>query len=108
MNIWLEIAIAFVASSGFWALITNLINRKSASTKMLIGLGHDRIISLGMSYIDRGWITEEEYDNLINYLYMPYAKLGGNGTAERVMKGVEKLPIRKSQYLLEDDKEDRL
>lgn len=106
MNIWVEIAIAFIASSGFWALITNLINRRSASTKMLIGLGHDRIISLGMSYIDRGWITEEEYDNLINYLYTPYAKLGGNGTAERVMKGVEKLPIRKSQYWPGDEKED--
>lgn len=106
MNIWLEIAIAFVASSGFWAFVTHLINRRSASTKMLIGLGHDRIIDLGMRYIDRGWITEEEYDNLVNYLYMPYAKLGGNGTAERVMKGVEKLPIRKSQYWFEDDKQE--
>lgn len=105
MNIWLEILIAFVASSGFWALITNLINRKSASTKMLIGLGHDRIIALGMSYIERGWVTEEEYDNLVNYLYTPYAKLGGNGTAERVMKGVEKLPIRKSQYWSESDED---
>lgn len=29
---------------------------------MLIGLAHDRIVYLGMSYIDRGWITQDEYE----------------------------------------------
>ena len=65
---------------------------------MLIGLGHDRIMFLGMTYIDRGYITKDEYENL----YKPYEKLGGNGSAKRIMAEVDKLPIRKGRL-----KEDR-
>lgn len=83
-----------IASSGFWALIERRRTSKSAETKMLIGLGHDRIISLGLEYIRRGDITEDEYDNLYNYLYKPYVEMGGNGTAERIMNEVQKLPIK--------------
>ena len=54
----------------------------------------DRIMYLGMRYIDRGWITQDEYENLNTYLYEPYKKLGGNGSALRVMQEVNKLPIR--------------
>jgi hypothetical protein len=67
---------------------------------MLIGLGHDRICHLGMCYIHRkdsngeAYITKDEYENLYEYLYKPYLKLGGNGSAERIMDEVKKLPIR--------------
>ena len=54
---------------------------------MLIGLAHDRIIYLGMSYIERGWITQDEYENLHDYLYKPYEEMGGNGSAKKVMQG---------------------
>ena len=37
---------------------------------------------------------ESEYDNLYNYLYKPYKSLGGNGSAERIMEEVKKLPIK--------------
>jgi hypothetical protein len=69
---------------------------------MIIGLGHDRIVQLGMFYLERkddngqAWITRDEYENLHDYLYVPYAKLGGDGSAERVMNEVKKLPIRSS------------
>lgn len=53
---------------------------------------------LGMSYIDRGWITQDEYENLHDYLYKPYEKMGGNGSAKKVMSEVNKLPIHKSTY----------
>ena len=69
---------------------------------MLIGLAHDRILYLGMQYIERGYITQDEYENLYEYLYKPYEKLGGNGSAKRVMTEVNKLPIRKSTYIRED------
>lgn len=46
-----------------------------------------------MSYVDRGWITKDEYEDFFKYLYEPYAKFGGNGLAERVMLEVAKLPI---------------
>lgn len=53
---------------------------------------------LGMRYIDRGWITQDEYENLNTYLYEPYMKLGGNGSALRVMQEVNKLPIRNQGF----------
>ena len=43
-----------LASSGFWALAQKLMERKDVKTQMLIGLAHDRIIWLGMQYIERG------------------------------------------------------
>lgn len=68
-----------------------------ASGRMLRGIGHDRIIWLGSSYIQRGSITKDEYENLHDYLWQPYRDLGGNGTAERVMKEIEKLPLTKME-----------
>jgi len=67
-------------------------------TQMLIGLAHDRIIYLGMAYIERGYITQDEYENLYEYLYKPYEKLGGNGSAKRIMTEVDQLAIHKSTY----------
>ena len=108
---WLQMVLtifgAVLASSGFWAFILEKDKRKAAEsnqntneTKMLIGLAHDRIIYLGMVYIERGYITQDEYENLYEYLYKPYEKLGGNGSAKRIMTEVNKLPIHKSTYTL--------
>ena len=89
---------AIFASTGFWAFITYLVQRKDtkdcAESQMLKGLGHDRICYLGESYINRGYITKEEYENFHDYLYLPYKKLGGNGTAEKIVKDVNNLPLR--------------
>jgi len=95
---WLQIVLTILssvlASSGLWAFLTTRFDLHSAEKEMLIGLGHDRIMYLGMRYIERGWITQDEYENLNTYLYEPYKKLGGNGSANRVMQEVNKLPIR--------------
>ena len=86
---------AVLASSGFWALMQKLTDKKDAKTQMLIGLAHDRILYLGMSYVQRGYITKDEYENLYDYLYKPYLKMGGNGSAKRVMGEVDKLQLHK-------------
>lgn len=103
MEPWIQMIITIVcsviASSGFWAYITKYADRKDVKTEMLIGLGHDRIIYLGLCYIERGWITQDEYENLNDYLYKPYLKMGANGSAKRVMLEVDKLPIRKSRHI---------
>ena len=95
---YLQLAITVIcsvaASSGFWAFFQSRRDKKDASKDMLMGLGHDRIIFLGMTYIERGWISKDEFENLSKYLYKPYRALGGNGTAERIMKEVEKLPLK--------------
>jgi hypothetical protein len=85
---------AIFASTGFWTYINYLTQRKDTKSQMLKGLGHDRICCLGESYIKRGYITKDEYENLHDYLYLPYKKLGGNGTAEKIVKDVSNLPLR--------------
>lgn len=98
MEQWTQTLVTVVctllASSGFWAFITAIRDKKSAKSKMLLGLGHDRIILLGREYIKQGWVSKDDYENLHDYLYVPYRNMGGNGTAERVMREVEKLPIK--------------
>ena len=89
---------AVIASSGFWTYVQARRDKKDVKTQMLIGLAHDRIIALGMQYIERGWITQDEYENLDVYLYKPYEEMGGNGSAKRVMEEVNRLPIHKSTY----------
>ena len=89
-----------IASSGFWAYITKRLEKKDVRTQMLIGLGHDRIVYLGMVYIERGYITQDEYENLYEYLYKPYEQMGGNGSAKRIMDEVSHLPIWNSNTIL--------
>ena len=90
-----SVLIALISSTGLWSFIANRRNKHDAKTRLLIGLAHDRIIYLGTTYIDRGYITTDEYENLHDYLYAPYAENGGNGSAKRVMDQVKSLPIKK-------------
>lgn len=94
-GVLLPIVLAMLASNGLWALIGKLQEKNNVERKMLVGLAHDRIIHLGMVYVTRGYITQDEYENLNDYLYQPYEKMGGNGSAKRVMEEVRKLPIKR-------------
>lgn len=100
MEFWIQIiasiVISAIASSGLWAFIQKKMDKKDAKTQLLVGIAHDRIICLGMTYIERGHITQDEYENLIRYLYEPYAALVENGSAKRIINEVNKLPIHKS------------
>lgn len=106
MEPWINTAVAIVtsiiASSGFWVYLHKRTEKNDSTTQMLIGLGHDRIIYLGLKYVERGIITQDEYENLYQYLYLPYKKLGGNGSADRIMHEVEKIPIVKGYIRKED------
>ena len=101
MSPWIEtlvtIFIAVIASSGFWTFMVKKMDKKDVTREMLVGLAHDRIMYLGLCYIERGWISRDEYENLYEYLYKPYQKLNGNGSAKRIMEEVNKLPIK--QYI---------
>lgn len=92
------IIIAVFASTGLWSFISMVVQRymekKSDYALMMRGLGHDRICYLGEYYIKRGCITRDEYENLLDYLYIPYKNLGGNGTAEKVINEVKQLPLK--------------
>lgn len=87
-----------IGSTGFWGYIQSRDKRRNAYLQLLLGLAHERIIFQGMSYVDRGWITKDEYEDFIKYLYHPYSECGGNGLAERVMQEISKLPMRGSNH----------
>lgn len=111
MEQWVQIVVtvicSVIASSGFWAYVMKKSSKNDITEEfagqikqinlmkdMLIGLGHDRIVTLGEFYIKRGYITSDEYENLNDYLYEPYDGIGGNGSASRIMKRVKNLPFK--------------
>lgn len=93
MQIIVTILCSIFASTGFWSFLQTRDNKQSNQTKLVLGLAHDRIMYLGNKYIAQGHVTVDEYENLNKYLYEPYKLNGGNGSAERIMKEVDKLPI---------------
>ena len=95
VEIIITVVCSVIASSGFWTFVSKRRDNNNAEAKMLLGLGHVKIIETCEKYIVRGYIRQDEYDSLYNYLYLPYKELGGNGTAERMVNEVKKLPIRK-------------
>lgn len=70
MESWIQVALtvfsSVLASSGLWTYLQRRNEQK-----------------------------QDEYENLRVYLYEPYAKLGGNGSAKRIMQEVDRLPIHK-------------
>lgn len=89
----LTVLVTLLGSAGFWGFLDSRRAKKNANTRLLVGMAHDRIVYLGMKYIERGYITRDEYENLNDYLYEPYAAAGGNGSAKRVMEEVHKIPL---------------
>lgn len=94
---WLQVIATIlgsvIASSGFWAFMTSRAAKKDTQNDLLLGLAHDRIMYLCQKYIQRGWVTVDEHENLTRYLYGPYKSRGGNGTAEQLVNQVNKLPM---------------
>lgn len=81
-------------STGFWVYLKNRYKHLDARLALIMGLAHDRIVTLGISYIEKGYVTKDEYEDLIKYFWEPYRDLEGNGTAERIMKMVQTLPLK--------------
>jgi len=90
-----------VASVGLCAYILDRHDRKHRDddkAEMVMGLGHDRIVNICEQSIKRGWISSDEYDNVKNWLFGPYQKMGGNGKAKRLMAIVDNLPMKVVEY----------
>lgn len=89
----LTIITALLTSSGLWAFLGSRLERNNAERELIIGIGHIELVFFGMQFIERGWITRDEYETMQD-LYKPYVKLGGNGSGTKIMKEIENLPIR--------------
>lgn len=98
MESWISMTVAIfasvMASSGFWAYIHSRTGKLSATNQLLLGLAHERIVHVGAKYVQRGWITYDEYEDFIKYLYNPYSSFGGNGMVDKVKDEVSKLPLK--------------
>lgn len=95
----IEIIIALIAavfgSTGFWSWLNTRSRKKSNEARLIMGLAYSEIIRRSETYIQRGFIATDEYNELSHYLYDPYKAMGGNGTAEKLIEEVKKLPTRK-------------
>lgn len=93
-----------LGSSGITAIILAVLQRRwskadkadekqDAIISGLKVLTVDRVRYLGKNYIERGWITLWEKENLKD-MYVAYKALGGNGHLDTVIKEIERLDIR--------------
>lgn len=98
----LTILVTTISSGGVWAFLGSWIDKRhthsDARTKLLLAIGQYRISYLADWYIGRGWITKDEYEDLIENMYAPYIVLGGNGTTKKLVRDVMDLPIRPSTH----------
>ena len=108
-----QIIIAIFTSNALFAFIQFLISRhdkkkaaeneaETAQSRMILGLGHDRILFLTDKYVRRGGITLKEKRNL-EYLYQPYRALNGNGDCEIGYNACAKLPVISDETALDKD-----
>lgn len=93
IDIVVPLVVAVFASGGFWGYIQRQSDKNSSVTQLTLGLAHNEIVKQGLIYIERGWISKDEYEDFTKYLYKPYATFGGNGLAEKIFKEVTDLPL---------------
>lgn len=93
-SVVVPIIVALLGSS-LWAGVIDLIKDKhkklTNDQRMILGLGHCLLYDRLEYYIEKGYITVEQMEDL-DYLYTPYRLMGGNGTCERLYEEVCKLP----------------
>lgn len=104
MDPWMQLTAVFVsgvfASSGFWAFVASRRKTQDANVRLLLGLAYDKIASLGIHYINQGYISQDDYNDFRKYLWEPYKDFGGNGTADQIMNQISNLPFRSpSRYV---------
>lgn len=103
LNDFLSIFGGFLAGSGgFWVYLTRRQKKRGAIDSLIMGLAHDKIVYLGMKYIEKGFVTKDEYDDLFKYFWAPYHALGGDGSAERIIRIVDMLPLKPERRLNTD------
>jgi hypothetical protein len=111
MQAWLPMAITAVvtilASSGFWAWVQSGDKTRTATSKLLMGLAYDKLVTLGLQHIERGSITKDELEAFRVDLYEPYKALGGNGIAEKIAEDVLRLPLVNHNRYSQIDRADR-
>lgn len=95
LDIIVTLAVAVFGSTGFWSWVQSRSKRKSAESRLLTGIAYSEIIRRCEHYLHEGSISIDEYNELNRYLFEPYREMGGNGTAQKLMDEVRKLPTER-------------
>lgn len=83
---------AVLGGSGIWAWAKTKADRNNNSAKLLLTVTRNQLITIGRGYIERGYITMDEYEEY-EAEYKMYSALGGNGLARRMFEQVDDLPM---------------
>lgn len=83
---------ALLGGSGIWAWLKTRTDRNDSEGRLLLHVARNQLVSKGRFYLDRGYVTMDEYEEYVSE-YDIYSRLGGNGLARRVFKQVDELPI---------------
>lgn len=83
---------ALLGGSGIWAWAKAKADHNNNANKLLLSVSRNQLITIGRSYIERGYITMDEYEEY-EAEYQIYSALGGNGLARRVFEQVDELPM---------------
>lgn len=83
---------AILGGSGMWAWAKTKANHNNNAAKLLLTVSRNQLIELGRTYINRGYVTMDEYEEY-EAEYRIYSDLGGNGLARRVFEQVDELPM---------------
>ena len=86
---------ALLGGSGIWAWAKTKVDHNDNAAKLLLSVSRNQLITLGRGYIERGYITMDEYEEF-EAEYRIYSALGGNGLARRVFEQVDELPMMPS------------
>lgn len=81
--------------SGLFGIINNRSKLRNNENRLLMGIAYAEIIEQAQKYINRGYITIDEFKELEHYFYQPYKNMGGDGTVEKLMKEVGNLPTER-------------
>ena len=97
------IVVAIISSGALSTLISGLFNlwqiRKKKQDGVREGIKillYDRIKHLGKAYIERGYVTSDELEDLttMHEIYHDPDGLNGNGFLDAIMRNVKSLPIK--------------
>lgn len=81
-----------LGSSGIWMWVKTRSDRNQSEDQLLLEVAKNQLTVLGRTYLERGYITMDEYEEY-EAEYKLYSALGGNGLAKRVFKQVDELPM---------------
>lgn len=81
-----------LSGPGIWAWAKTRTVRNNSEDRLLLQVAKNQLVSQGREYLNRGYITMDEYEEYESE-FKVYESLGGNGLARRIFKQVDDLPM---------------